>query len=222
MLMTGIAVSLETKSNNSSNWWISFLIISLLVIIFIITLIVIAYRQQNQKEKKQTSNFQNNVNVPPDNSSIQNQESTSTTTNLSENTKSNHIFLKLIIKLLFIVALVFAALINYRIYTVGVGFTTRKFDKKNFSDVIYEFTGIEKIEYYKKTIPNGELTYTVFISTRGDNYLCGASEDEIKYLKIVGTTLNVPTKKVTIVPFYVEIIAGIIILIIPFGRRRRN
>lgn len=147
----------------------------------------------------------------------------------TETTKvNNHTFLKVVIKLLIIVVLVFAALINYRIFTFDGGFSKTNYENKDISNFLYEFTGIEKIEYYKRTIPHKDSPYAVFISTRGDNYLCGASEEDLKILKSTGAlsgllgSTKITPKEVTIIPFYVEIIAGFIVLIIPFGRRKRN
>lgn len=136
--------------------------------------------------------------------------------------KSSFGFLKFIIKLALIIGLVLFAFINYRIFSFDKGWVDVSINgRENISAVSLINSIPTKIEYYKKTIKNNEYDYKIYIETSKDNYLFDATEKDIQALDILGLfATNIKPQKVTPIPFYVEIIIGFLIIIIPFGRRK--
>ena len=133
-------------------------------------------------------------------------------------------FLKFILKLIILIGLTVFALVNYRILSLDKGWSIVDINNKTSISAVELINSIPtKIEYYKKTISNSEYDYKVFISTNEKNYLFDAKEEEIKALDFLGLfAKNLSPEKITPIPFYCEIVVGIIILIVPFGRRRKR
>ena len=77
---------------------------------------------------------------------------------------------------------------------------------------------MEKIEYYKRTLPYRDYIYRVYLETDNSGYLLNATAEDIAAIRLIGQTGIIEVSEITIVPFYVEII----ILIIPFGSRRKE
>ncbi len=124
------------------------------------------------------------------------------------------------IKLILLVIIVGFALINYRIFTFTKGFSKREMEDKNLTEVISTITGINKIEYYKKTIADDKYIYNVFIETNTDAYLLSATQEEIDSFSVLSIfSEKLKPEKISPIPFYVEIVLGLLILIIPFGKR---
>lgn len=80
----------------------------------------------------------------------------------------------------------------------------------------------KKIEYYKRTLPYRDYIYRVYLETDNSGYLLNATAEDIAAIRLIGQTGIIEVSEITIVPFYVEIIIGFIILIIPFGSRRKR
>ena len=87
---------------------------------------------------------------------------------------------------------------------------------------------IVSVKYYKKTFaPKADsqsesYAYRVLIETPTSCYLLNATEAELEQIKALDTSgADVQPKKVIIIPFYVEIVLGLIILILPFGMKKK-
>ena len=130
--------------------------------------------------------------------------------------------MKFFIKLVLLVCVIFFALFNYRIVSFNKGFSKQSFEDKSILEVLTTLTGITRVEYYSKTIPSGDFKYRVYIVTNDDAYLLNATQSDIDAFNTLGIFSNkLKPNKVTPIPFYVEIIVGIVILVIPFGKRKK-
>ena len=135
---------------------------------------------------------------------------------------SSHTFLKFIVKFVLIIGLVFFAFTNYRLFSFDKGWVTVSINnRENISAVSLINSIPTKIEYYKKTVKTNGYDYKIYIETNKDNYLFDATEKDIQTLDILGIfSTNIKPQKVTPIPFYVKIIIGFLIIIIPFGKRK--
>lgn len=145
--------------------------------------------------------------------------------------------MKILIKIMLLIVVIGFALINYRYFSFEKGFSRTSFEDKSVIEILNTVTGIKKVEYYHKTIVLGETSkesgssnylpgdyeYRVYITTNEDSYLLDATQDDIDAFKTLGIfskTLN--PEKITPIPFYVEIIIAILILVIPFGKKDKK
>ena len=129
--------------------------------------------------------------------------------------------MKQLIKFLLLVAIVVFALINYRIYSFDKGFSKSDMEGKSFTETLTTLANIQKVEYYEKTIKDEEYIYKVYIETSEDSYLFEATQKDIDSFKMLGIfSNNLQPQKVNPIPFYFEIIVGVIILFIPFGKKK--
>ena len=80
---------------------------------------------------------------------------------------------------------------------------------------------IEKVEYYKKTIKQDNYKYNVYIQTNDYAYLFLATQDDIDSFKTMWLfSGNLKPQKISPIPFYIEIIIGFVILIIPIRSKK--
>ena len=129
------------------------------------------------------------------------------------------------IKAVLIFAIALFALFNYRFLTFSQGISKPNYDDMSALEVLKEATEIKTVQYYKKTVSSksSENNYRIYIETADEGYLLDATEDDIAALDGLSVfNSNLKPRKVIIVPFYVEIIVGFIILILPFGRARKK
>lgn len=130
--------------------------------------------------------------------------------------------MKFIIKLLLIVAVAGFALWNYRIFTFNKGLSKTEIST-DLKTTISTLVGIEKIEYYEKTIKSENYTHRVYVATQNGGFLFDSTQAEIEGLNLVGIFANsLKPEQIAIIPFYVEIIVGVAILVIPFGKRKKR
>ncbi len=130
--------------------------------------------------------------------------------------------MKHLIKFILVVAIVVFALVNHRIFSFEKGFSETSMEGKNVTEVISVLTGIKKVEYYEKTIKDG-YTYKVYIVTNKDAYLLDATQEDIDGFSVLGVFKgNLKPEKISPIPFYIDIIAGIMILAIPFGVKGKD
>lgn len=135
--------------------------------------------------------------------------------------KSGHGFLKFIVKLILLGGIVFFALWNYRLFEINKGWSKTEINNKSsFSQVIGLITDIEEVEYFKIPHSCDSDNYKIHITTTTDSYLFDTDEDGIKALKLLALPSNVKPESVTVIPFYVEIVVGLLVIIIPFGKRK--
>lgn len=141
-----------------------------------------------------------------------------------------------LIKALIIIFIILFPFFNYKYISFDKGISKRDVDTKNVSEFLQTATGIKSIQYYKKTItqkePSGQrpvnyqsydYIYRVYIVTNGDAYLLDATQDDIDAFSVLGIfSSNLRPEKITPIPFYVEIIVGFIVLIIPTKRRNKS
>ena len=127
--------------------------------------------------------------------------------------------MKKLIKLALLVGIVLFALINYRIFSFNKGIHKTDLEDKSISKIISSLANIQKVEYYEKTIPSEEFTHKVYILTSEDAYLFDATENDINIIKGLSILSKNKPEKISPIPFYVEIIAGIIVIATPFGKK---
>lgn len=123
------------------------------------------------------------------------------------------------IKLIILAGLACFALVNYRCLSLDKGWSVVSINNKESITAVSLIESIPtKIEYYKKPFSDDE--YKVYIETNGDNYLFDATEKDLLVLDVLGVFApNIKPQKITPIPFYVELILGLIIIFLPFGRR---
>ncbi len=137
--------------------------------------------------------------------------------------RSRHSFLFFFIKLILLVCIITFTLWNYRLFEINKGWSIVEINNNSsYSEVIDLITDIEKIEYFKVPHSCNDDNYKIHISTSTKSYLFNATENDINFLNhvngIISTKLK--PKSVTVIPFYVEIIVGLLIIFIPFGKKR--
>ena len=132
--------------------------------------------------------------------------------------------MKFIIKTILLISLTLFALIDYRCLSIEKGWSIVEVNNKESITAVRFIESIPtKIEYYKKTINNGEYDYKVYIETNDKNYLFDATYEQIQTLDVIGLfAKDIKPKEIKPIPFYIEIIVGFIILIIPFGKKSKN
>lgn len=129
-----------------------------------------------------------------------------------------------IVKTVFILGLILFSFINYRCFSIDKGWSTTAL---NFDETISAAKLIDsiptKIEYYEKTIKNNEYNYKIYIETNDKNYLFDATYESIQTFDIIGIfAKDIKPQKITPIPFYIEMIIGFFVLIIPFGKKQTN
>lgn len=144
---------------------------------------------------------------------------------------------KLFIKLILLLILTLFALFNYRFISFNKGISKTKMDNNmSITEILTTVTSINKIEYYKRPFMNGrdknsphqpsnyqsyDYIYRVYIVTNNEAYLLKATQDDINAFNTIGIfSQSFKPNKISPIPYYVEIIIGFIILIIPFGKRK--
>lgn len=124
-------------------------------------------------------------------------------------------------KLFIILILAFFTVINYRYFSFTKGISKFDMNDKTFIEQVEALTNIEKVEYYSKVIADGDKKYNVYVVTNKDAYLFSATENDITALSVTGYFANnVKPQKVTVIPFYVEIICGVVVLFFPKLKRK--
>ena len=151
--------------------------------------------------------------------------------------------MRVFIKLVLLTAIVLFAFFNYRYISFDKGISKTSFEDKGVLETLQTVSGIQKVEYYKKPFAkesqpdkssraassqdsgsaSDEYIYKVYIVTNEDAYLLDATEDDIAAFSLMGVfSSKLQPVKVKPIPFYVEIIVGLVVLIIPFGRRSKK
>ncbi len=134
-------------------------------------------------------------------------------------------FFRFFIKLLLIIGIIIFGLVNYRVLSLNNGFSQNEISgNMTLKEAVLTLTGISKIEYYDTApFPFNSESRSLYIETSQKNYLLTVSQSEIDALNIVGIfSSKVKPQKITPVPFYVEIIVGIVVLALPFGKRNNR
>ncbi len=142
--------------------------------------------------------------------------------------------MKFLIKLLLIAGLAVFALWNYRVLSFDKGISKTdnylKGDSAQVDQFLENIFDVNKIEYYDTPFkennpqsPDSQIVYKVYVVTSADAYLLDATQNDIDDINLL-SKINDKYKpnKITPIPFYVEIILAFIILVIPFGRRKRR
>lgn len=135
--------------------------------------------------------------------------------------KRKNRFLIFLIKLFILGGIAFFALWNYRLFEFNKGWSKNVVNDNSFKQTISRIVNIEKIEYYKVPHSCNDDNYRVHISTSTESYLFEADKKDIEALNTLGfLSSNLKPKSVTVIPFYVEIIVGLFVIFIPFGRKK--
>ena len=129
---------------------------------------------------------------------------------------------RVLIKVFLVVAIVLFALFNYKIITFKHGISKHHADGDNVLESLQTLSGVQSVKYYNKIVETkGEnestnYKYRVFIETGSDAYLLDATQAELDAFGVVGTLSNrYKPQKITPIPFYVEIIVGVLVVLFP-------
>lgn len=137
-------------------------------------------------------------------------------------TNNKGVFMRALIKSILIVAIALFALVNYRLLSFSNGFSRFELNDSNAEEAIMALISIDKIEYYDTPLPNNQ-PYIVSVETAENNYLFRTDDDGIAALSVTGVfAKNLKPQKITPVPFWIEIIVALVIIFIPFGRRKKE
>ena len=142
--------------------------------------------------------------------------------------------MRVFIKLILLSIITIFALFNYRVLNFDKGFSKTNLNNMGVVEVLTTVSNIEKVEYYKMPFMSEnnspdrpsyyqsfDYIYRVYIVTSEDAYLLGATADDIRAFKTLGIfSKNLSPNKITPIPYVVEIIAGLILICIPFGKRK--
>lgn len=133
-------------------------------------------------------------------------------------------FIIFIVKLALILGIACFALTDLRFFSFDKGFSATNVDNQQSVSAIKLIENAPiKVEYYKKPIVDNEYEYLIYIVTKDKNYLLNINYNDIETLTFLGFFVNnVKPKEIYPVPFYVELILGFLVLIIPFGSRKRS
>ena len=116
------------------------------------------------------------------------------------------------INVILIFTIVVFALFNYQFITFSNGISKPNYDDMTALEAVQNHSeSINSVAYYKKTLSKD--TYRVLIKTDEAAYLLDASKGDIDAI-----SATVKARKVFVVPFYVEVALGLLVLILPFGR----
>jgi hypothetical protein len=128
------------------------------------------------------------------------------------------------------------ALFNYKFISFDKGISKTNMENMSVIEVLTTVTNINKVEYYQRTFmkeqDNNEqrpsnyqpydYIYKVYIVTNTDAYLLNATKDDINAFNTIGIFNKTLTpNKISPIPYYVEIIIGFFILVIPFGKSKK-
>ncbi len=147
--------------------------------------------------------------------------------------------MKIFIKILLLAAIAVFALFNYRIISFDKGISKTSMENMSVIEVLKTVTDISKVEYYQMpftarveygTETNrpanyqpADYIYRVYIVTSEEAYLLKATQDDIDAFKTLGLfSKNLKPNKISPIPYFVEIIVGVVILFIPFGRKKKK
>lgn len=197
----------------------------IVVVGILLELLLSFIRKKRGKANKPVQDEGLNEAVGTTSDDLQNSETVTVERNTKKEDTGNRIirvFCILIVKLALCAGIVLFALVNYRTFSFDKGWsivTVNVNKPESAPQVVASLTSIQKVEYYKNNFSAG---YKVFISDAHHNYLLAASEDDIDAIKALSILSKNKPKQITPVPFYVEIIVGIIILAIPFGGRKKR
>ncbi len=133
--------------------------------------------------------------------------------------------MRIFLKILILSAITLFALFNYRILSFDKGISKTSMGNQSVVETLSTITGIKKVEYYRMPSAGepSDNSYRVYIVTNHDAYLLSANKNDIDAFNSLGIfSSNLRPNKVTPIPYYVEIIVGIVILFIPFGKRKNK
>ena len=150
--------------------------------------------------------------------SVQRSQASNVNPSSFETTGSGWHPFRVFIKIALLFVLLFVALCNYRLFTFSRGCSGSTMSG-DFTESLLESLSVDRIEYYKRTIPSDDSTYKVYIETVSSGYLLDATDADIAAIELLDRSVIIEAEENTIIPFYVEIIVGLLILFIPFGSR---
>lgn len=148
------------------------------------------------------------------------------------------IIYQIIIKLALVVVIILFALSNYKYISFEKGISKTYFNDMSVRNILQTVSGVKSVQYYKKTIPpiatptfgprpsnyqSYDYIYKVYIVTSEDAYLLDATQDDIDAFKVLGVfSSKLKPELIKPIPFYYEIIIGLIIIVIPFGLKKQK
>lgn len=126
---------------------------------------------------------------------------------------------KICIRAVLIVLIVLFALFNYKVITFSHGISKRQEDNKNVLQSLQSLSDVKVVKYYDKIVPTKSETdssvyiYRLYVETTEEAYLLNVTQDHIDAFEVVSKfDPKYTPQKITPIPFYVEIIVGIIVL----------
>ena len=130
--------------------------------------------------------------------------------------------LRISIKVVLAIFIVLFALFNYKIITFTHGISKQQSDGDNTLASLQTLKDVKSVKYYNKTIApksdseSGNYKYRIFIETGDDAYLLDATQAQLDAFGAVGElSPRYKPHQIKPVPFYVEIIVGIIVVLLP-------
>lgn len=133
--------------------------------------------------------------------------------------------MKGVLKLILLIAIVLFALTDYRILSFSTGFSQKSMEGKNIIEFFQTVSKISKVEYYEfeQYIDGKTYEYKVYLETESVGYLLDATDDDINGLK--GLSMfsgNLKPERVSPIPYWVEIIVGLIVLLFPEPKSKES
>lgn len=147
---------------------------------------------------------------------------------------------QILLKFFLLLIIVLFALFNYKFISFDKGISKTSMENMSVREVLTAVTGITNVEYYEmpfmKKIKESndsvhrpsnyqsyDYIYRVYIVTNNDAYLLKATQDDIDAFNVLGIfSKTLKPNKITPIPYYVEIIIGFLVLVIPFGRPKKE
>lgn len=145
--------------------------------------------------------------------------------------------MRIFFKLLLLSAITLFALFNYRVLSFDKGISKMSMENKSVIEVLNTVANIKSVEYYKLPFTRDEQSsqnrpdnyqssdynYRVYIVTNDEAYLLSATLDQINSLNTLDIfSKSLKPNKISPIPYYVEIILGLIIIFFPFGKRKEK
>ena len=144
-----------------------------------------------------------------------------------------------ILKLIILIILTLFTLFNYRFISLDKGISKTNIEDMSIEEFLSTATNITGIEYYQRPFMDGEppsdiaprpsnlqyydYMYRIYIVTNDDAYLIKATKYDIKAMQTLGLfSQTLKPNKINPIPYYVEIIIGFLVLIIPFGHAKKK
>lgn len=136
------------------------------------------------------------------------------------NNKRIESFMRFFIKLILLASIFTFGLFNYKLISINGGFKIASTNANIESNSYKLLSYLQGIYYYKNPFSDD---YIVILETDTALAIYTMTEPELQTVMIFQVfDSNLEPKAIGVVPWYIFLIAGIIVLLIPFGRKKKN